>query len=292
MQPTARQIVTVMILVVPALAGAQAPTWEEAADARYEGIYEAPVQLREGVFEGEPFVAGAASRPRVTLAPDFVRHGDLDADGQDETVVLISESSGGSGVFIYLAVLDRQDGAVRALPTVALGDRVRLMSAEIGDGRLKLRLLRAGAGDPACCPGEVAAQEFALQEGLLVETGTTALHRLSPADLAGREWRLRQIDGQPPPRGDGVVTLTVAGDEVGGRGGCNQYRGTLTAGAEAGRIEVGRLASTRRACPEPWMSFEQRYLAALGRAVRFDFMLGRLVIGYGDGETVGSLVFD
>jgi hypothetical protein len=40
------------------------------------------------------------------------------------------------------------------------------------------------------------------------------------------------------------------------------------------------------------MSFEQRYLSALGRAVRFEFMPGRLVIPHDDGESGGRLTFE
>jgi heat shock protein HslJ len=292
MNSNLRRLAAGLALTVPALAGAQAPTWQEAADAEYGGIYDDPVRLSGGVYEGEPFVAGGASRPRVVLIPDFIRQGDLDGDGLDETVVLISESSGGSGTFDYLAILDRQDGAVRALPAAPLGDRVRLMSAEIRAGRLELRVVQAGEGDPACCPGEVADRSLALQDGALVEVSRTPLHRLSPADLAGREWRLWRINGEPPPVGDHVPTLTVADAAVSGLGGCNRYSGTLTPGEGVGEIEIGRLASTRRACPEPWMSLEQRYLTVLGQAARFGFRAGRLVITHRDGPDAGTLTFD
>ena len=43
----------------------------------YSGVASRPVALRDGLWEGEPFEPGGASRQRVELVRDFRRDGDL-----------------------------------------------------------------------------------------------------------------------------------------------------------------------------------------------------------------------
>ena len=51
---------------ITAIPAAHPPTLEEAANASYAGIYpERTVTLREGRWDGEPFVPEGASRPAV-----------------------------------------------------------------------------------------------------------------------------------------------------------------------------------------------------------------------------------
>src|SRR6187399_2534843 len=88
------------------------PTFEELKALTYTGIPETPgpVTLQNGLWTGEPAVPGGASRPTVRLADDFLILGDLDGDGLDESVVVLTFNSGGSGVFSYIAVVSRREG--------------------------------------------------------------------------------------------------------------------------------------------------------------------------------------
>jgi hypothetical protein len=78
-----------------------APTLLELRNATYAGLEDlaVPVTLEERRWEGEPFEPGAASRPSVVLAPGFRLTGDLDGDGAEEAVVVLAQSSGGSGTW-------------------------------------------------------------------------------------------------------------------------------------------------------------------------------------------------
>ena len=95
-------------------ARSRAPAWSALLAARrtgvpwlatYHGIYDHPVTLSGGIFEGAPFADGGVSAPRVELLQDFEFGADVNGDGLQETIVLLSESSGGSGTFSYLATL-------------------------------------------------------------------------------------------------------------------------------------------------------------------------------------------
>ena len=106
-------------------------TAEELKNAEYQGIYQEPIQLTDGTYEGEPFVEGGASRPTVTfIEPNAgpMAWGDLNGDGVDDAVVLLVENSGGSGSFVYMAAVLNQGGKPENVDTVLLGDRAQVQS--------------------------------------------------------------------------------------------------------------------------------------------------------------------
>ena len=128
------------------------------------------VTLSAGVWEGEPWVAGGASRPRVGLARDFLRYGDVDGDGDDEALVIVWQSSGGSGTFNYIALVDEVDGAWRNTATTALGDRVKVTDASIGPKGVEVNVIEHDEDDPACCPTRAATRRYDAQLNPLPQT--------------------------------------------------------------------------------------------------------------------------
>jgi putative lipoprotein len=111
--------------------------------------------------------------------------------------------------------------------------------------------------------------------------------------LDGTIWTLVAFDGaggSDAPIADTRITLSFAGQDhhAGGSSGCNRYTGGYT---EAGdQLTFGPLASTRMWCasPEGVMEQEQRYLAALQQAARYEVTDSQLRIDCG--ET--TLAFD
>ena len=271
------------------------PTVEELKNATYAGLGErlGPVTLANGRWTGAPPASGAASRPSVELAGDFRVVGDLDGDGLEEAVVVLTYSSGGTGVFSFLAVVTREDGTLRNVATTALGDRVQVRSARVDGGRLLVSAVRAGESDAACCPGDLVEWQWTLGERRLNTPGAVRTGRLSLATLAGTVWILRAWDVTAPAESGPVVTLSYDEGRFTGTSGCNRYVAAVEGGAMAGEVKVGPLAGTRMACPEPQSSVEARFLDQLGGARTFGFRLGRLAISYtrGDGSR-GTMLFD
>jgi heat shock protein HslJ len=271
------------------------PTVEELKNAKYAGLGErvGSVTLGNGRWTGAPPALGAASRPSVELADDFRVVGDLDGDGLEEAVVVLTYSSGGTGVLSFLAVVRRQDGALRNVATTALGDRVQIRSARIDGGRLLVSAVRAGEHDAACCPGDLVDWQWTLGEGRLSALGAVRTGRLSLATLAGTVWILRAWDIAVPAESEPVVTLSYDAGRFTGTGGCSRYFAVAEGGAMPGEVKVGPLAATRMACPEPQSSIEARFLEQLGRARTFGFMSGRLTISHAraDGSR-GTMLFD
>jgi hypothetical protein len=144
-------------------------TVEKLKDAGYQGIYQEPIQLTDGTYEGEPFVEGGASRPTVTFIEPYA-FGDLNGDGVDDAVVLLVESSGGSGSFVYMAAVLNQKGKPENVDTLLLGDRAQVQSLTIADGQISVTMVTHGPDDPMCCPTQEVEQIYELQENKLVQT--------------------------------------------------------------------------------------------------------------------------
>lgn len=134
--------------------------WDALANASYQGIEDEAVQLSDGLWEGAPYVEHGAARPRVGLAMDFLVLGDVDGDGEDEALVLIWQSSGGSGTFNYIALVEIGDSTAVNFATTELGDRVRAVSGSIENGVIKVDVIEHGPDDPACCPSQNATRLY------------------------------------------------------------------------------------------------------------------------------------
>lgn len=271
-----------------------APTAREAAAATYFGLFDSgAITLADGHWQGKPFVAGGSSAPRAGLVEHFLLRGDLDDDGMDEAVVLLWTSSGGSGTFDYLAVLDREaDGSVVNRSTISLGDRVKLREGTVPDGLIVVDLVQAGPDDAACCPGQKVRWTLALEGETLTRLKTEDQGRLSLADLAG-EWILTSFDRDEPVASNIEITLAFDGANIGGRSACNRYSGRVAGGDTPGELSTaGPLAATRMACQEHLMEAEREYLHRLDNLRGFSFVGGKLALTWSDGAESGRLLFD
>lgn len=191
--------------------GVPSPAVSEAMRARllngeYREIFEGPVRLTNGQYHGDPFVPGGASRPELTLVADRIAAGDLDGDGQEEVVALLARSDGGSGTFLYLAVLRQAGRQLENFGTVLLGDRVEVSRLEIRGRSIVAALLEHGPDDPACCPTQRAWRTWEVYEGELREVAVyrgylvygDESHEFTSCDGESRYWVLDGTDGDLP----------------------------------------------------------------------------------------------
>ena len=167
--PTAPQPATAIIEDVVTTSDIPADlSFEALGELSYHGILEQPVTLTDGQFEGESIVEGGASRPIVNLLSQPVSYGDLDNDGQPDAAVVLVSNSGGSGTFVYLALVQPRDGALENVATSFLGDRVQVKSLSIEGDRLIATLLSHAPDDPACCPSQEETRLFRLSGEQLI----------------------------------------------------------------------------------------------------------------------------
>ncbi len=277
----------------PLTVGAQitVPTAMELANAVYRGIEDHPVRLQNKLWQGEPFVAGGASRPRVGLVEDFQLTGDVNDDGVDEAVVILWQSSGGSGTYLFLAVMGRADSDIVNLATAPIGDRVQIRSGRIDDGKIELDLVQQGPGDAACCPSRIVIRSWTIGARGLTESPVRVSGALTPADIGNREWILsRFARGEAAPESP-EITLTYRQGQFMGHSGCNRYFGQVKAGQMPGDLVVGPIAGTRMACQAEVMEVEQHFLTALENAFKFSYLAGKLALTWRVGDVFNTMLF-
>lgn len=105
--------------------------------------------------------------------------------------------------------------------------------------------------------------------------------------LEGTGWTLLSYDegGSATDVPDGVsVTARFSDGRLSGVGGCNRYTAEYTVDGET--LEIGPVAGTLMACPEPAGSVETAYLAALERTATFQTTDSELTLTDADGQTV------
>ena len=264
---------------------------EQMMNATYGGIYEAPVTLIDGVYEGEPFVEGGASRPVVTYIDNTVAHGDLDGDGQDDAVALLIENSGGSGTFAYVGAQLNRSGQPIDAGVALLGDRVQLISMHVEDGQVVAEIVTQGPDEGLCCGTLKMRKTLGLQDGQLVEVASEELGTVSLNDLMGTQWLLHRLNYDQEPLVDVTVSAEFAEDTVSGIGGCNSYSADVTSDGDQ-LLAVAPIATTLMACDDELEALETEYLAALQSATEWRFYPGQLAIDYtATGGNQGTLFF-
>ncbi len=270
---------------------AEAPALDAVANAEYSGIYDYSVKLTDGRFEGIPFVAGGASRPTVTLVREIMRQEDLDGDGQPETIVLLGENSGGSGVMLYVAVVTLRGAMAVNTGTALVGDRVQVRDVGIDGGAIVLDVVQAGPNDAMCCPTQMAHRRYTLGKDGLRENGSEVLGTFSPAALDGSNWKLDRFSRSESAPNEPPITLAFADGRISGQSACNRYFAAISPGEGAGSVKIGQAGSTMMACGPAMMDLEQRYLQALAGVDKLSFVAGKLALGYTADETRSSLLF-
>ncbi len=105
------------------------------------------IQLTEGDFSttDESGMFSVMMLPQIAI-------GDLNADQIDDAVVLLAESSGGTGVFVSMVVIVSQGGAFIQLGSVAIDDRPIINNLTIMDGAITLEAVIHGINDAMATP--------------------------------------------------------------------------------------------------------------------------------------------
>lgn len=157
-----------------------------------------PFPLRDGFF------ADDGARISVQMLDDWIVFGDLNADGNGDAAALVTETYGGSGVFLHLVVFLNEGGRPVQLAPVLLGDRVQPEGLEMDGGQVAVSLLVHGPVDALCCPTQPVQWTYLLRERRLILTRVTSQ---TPGGA------LRAITIREPAFGASVAAQTrLAGD--------------------------------------------------------------------------------
>ncbi|HEY5731924.1 MAG TPA: Gmad2 immunoglobulin-like domain-containing protein [Anaerolineales bacterium] len=117
------------------------------------------VPLTDGKFEeGTPGGADFVS----ILMTDFTARGDLNNDGTDEYIALVSENYGGTGIFVFLAVFADVNGELAFQTSAWVDDRPQVNELMIGNGEIFLDATVHKTDEPMCCPTLKTARHYRL----------------------------------------------------------------------------------------------------------------------------------
>lgn len=127
------------------------------------------VTLKDGVSEVDA-APGSASKVDTAYFGNEAR-GDLDGDGKEDVAFILTQSTGGSGRFYYLAVALKTADGYKGTNTLLLGDRVAPQPTEIKNGVAIANFATRREGEPMAAAPSVGTSVYAkMENGTLVVT--------------------------------------------------------------------------------------------------------------------------
>jgi heat shock protein HslJ len=109
------------------------------------------------------------------------------------------------------------------------------------------------------------------------------------AALAGAEWRVTHINGQPIIA-NSKVTMQFADGRVSGAASCNRFMGGATTSADGLDIQMSQMASTMMACSDALMRQEGEFLKVMGDVTAYSVDdAGALTLTTKDGRSVKAV---
>jgi hypothetical protein len=161
-QPTARQQVTSGV-------GDSTLSLDILRNSTYHSPDWGEFQLSDGIYYRTPPTSQESPENYTTRLQEPVIYGDLNADGLEDALVLLSTQNGGTGHFTEMAAMLNLDGSALNVSTVYLGDRIGINSITITDGLITLNLVVQGPNDPLSGASELVTWNFHLDNGQLVQ---------------------------------------------------------------------------------------------------------------------------
>lgn len=132
------------------------------------------VQLTAGEASVE-IVPGSASKA-ITQIFGIPTSGDLNGDGKMDAAVMLTQSSGGSGTFYYVAAAINTGESTLGTNAILLGDRVAPQTLEVRDGQIIANYAERKPGEPMTAQPSVGVSKyFTVQNGILLESAPAGL---------------------------------------------------------------------------------------------------------------------
>ncbi len=108
-------------------------------------IDDSPVALVSG--KAEEAINDSSSK-KITTVFDAQKKADVNADGKDDVVVILTQTNGGSGTFYYAAVALGTDAGYDGTTAVLLGDRIAPQTIDIHDSIIAVNYADHKEGAP------------------------------------------------------------------------------------------------------------------------------------------------
>lgn len=122
------------------------------------------VTLNKG--KGESEVAPGSAMTEETLLLDKFAYGDINADGKEDTLLLLARYGAGSGTFIYLAGFVSGPVTYHGTEAVFIGDRITPQSISLNKDTVTVKYLDRKSDEPlAAEPTVVTSKQFVYKNG-------------------------------------------------------------------------------------------------------------------------------
>jgi len=246
------------------------------------------IRLSQGVAETE-VAPGSASRIITTYFGNEVAT-DLDGDGREDVVFLVTQNTGGSGTFYYaVAALNTERGYVGS-EAFLLGDRVAPQTTEKGKGKIVIvNYADRAPGEPFTTSPSVGKSVWLLLDSQTMQFGTVEQNFEGEADpsrmsLGMKSWMwvsaLYNDEREIKPTQADAFTLTFKNDGTfSATTDCNSMMGSYSTGENT--ISFSNIASTKKYCEG---SQEKDFLSLLETTSGYHFT--------SRGELILDLKFD
>lgn len=166
MTSTAKTILGLVVAVAIIGAGYYVYTNKSTAKQSAFTINGETVTLVNGTYEKES-APGSASKTTTTYFGNETK-GDFNGDGKTDSAFIVTQSTGGSGTFFYLATSLGGEAKL-------LGDRISPQSTEYMNGKIVVNFAERKAGEPMTAQPSVGVSKyFEFKSEALVETQASA----------------------------------------------------------------------------------------------------------------------
>ncbi len=246
------------------------------------------VRLVDGVAETEAAPGSAIKTVTTYFGNEVLK--DLDQDGREDIAFLLTQESGGSGVFFYIVAALNKEGGYVGSDAVRIGDRIAPQTTESGPGEsIIVNYTDRLPNEPMTARPSVGKSLRLLLDPKTLQFGIVADDFEGEADparmtLTMKDWVWKIVtysDGKEiVPKKQGAFILTFKNDGTfGARTDCNSTGGRYS--AKDGAVRFTDIFSTKMYCEG---SQELDFVAVLQKARGYFFT--------SKGELVLDLEFD
>ncbi len=142
------------------------------------------ITLKDGYSE-EAIVPGSASKI-ITQYFGNEAIADLNGDGLSDTAFILTQDSGGSGTFYYVAVALSSENGCRGTNALFLGDRIAPQTTSIDDNKIIVNYAERLTGEPMTVQPSIGiTRQFALENTVLKEVTSDAAKKEQSCLLSG-----------------------------------------------------------------------------------------------------------
>ena len=125
--------------------------------------------LVDGVYEVEA-APGSASKIVTRYFGNEAR-GDLNADGVEDVVFLLTQDTGGSGTFFYLVGAIKEGDGYRGTQAVLIGDRIAPQTTNFEDGLVVVNYAERVPGEPMSAQPSVGKSLYLKYDPVAMDFG-------------------------------------------------------------------------------------------------------------------------